>query len=215
MSIVEITTFLFLIGHRGLSGLQNHYGYKRRSCFVMYFITTICMLFTARVTQMWISPASVFYVPGNTDLTKFVAIAGAIVSVIGFFGVANSFKRVTTLLPRDIHLWETIATGAFAVTAFAAGVDIIYLFLSVSPGMVLHKGLINVSTNRPFIDAQEITDDKTGATYGIPTLDLVVKRFIRNGWYRLALAILATAFVILNELYFNINFNVFTLIRWI
>lgn len=204
-NVMGFIAFIFLVIHRGLSGLQNHYGYRNQHCS-LFVISIILFIFTTKVSIIWVYQ--------QVWISQLVAGILFAISAFSIYGVVNSFNTINPRFPhRDVHFWEVLLTGGFVLGSVAIGVDLIYILLSVPTGMVLHKGFINIANSRPFIDANEITDDKTGKTYGIPSLGIKMLRLVRNGYVRLVIGYTAIELVILNELITKFHFTIFDVIN--
>lgn len=152
--------FIYAFSQRTLSGAQNMYGYSKRKGLFLLF--TLLMLFFPFITYQ---PTIVFLI--------FV-----IINAFDVYMKAASFN----LLPymrflkkyRDIHFWENLVTGGYFVFLILAHFNILYLFCSVYPALILHKGLINKGSGLSFFSTK--TDDTTGKTYNIPLLGIKIKR---------------------------------------
>lgn len=177
-------TFLFLF--RVLSGIQNAFGYAGRARH--RFIVTIILIGAALAACWWIAIQ-----PVNT-LLRTVAIMAAALAAVGAYGVEDSFDDSIALFPTDIHLFETIATGAITVAIALAGGNIIMVACSIYPALLLHKGAINLGGGLPFWDPR--TDDPTGKTFHIPLLNIRVPR--STNAVRITIAALSLALVALS-----------------
>ena len=116
-------------------------------------------------------------------------------------GFKNKFFRV------DVHFWETIQNGIVVLIGLLAGMDLIYIIASVTVGQIFHRGEVNKAFDLPYIMKNEITDDPTGKTYGIPLLDIAIRR-LSNGYIRVALGVAFIIWIIVNELFFNLQLNI-------
>lgn len=200
--------FALVIFQRGLSGLVNSYGYSKKINLLIY---GSLLLFIANVlipqfyADYYLNNGGSDYLGINILMYGFV-----IISVIGVLGVMFSFKKI---IPSKIHTYEVLTTTGFTFAMYLCNYNVIDLILAVSPGMVLHKGFINLSTNRPFIDKNEITNDPTGKTYYLEILDMDVPRIISKGNVRLVLAGLSIVLFVLNEMIFNVSFTFVNLLE--
>lgn len=224
----QLVFFVLFTIQRSLSGIQNYFGYsysnlnknpnetnhKAQNKLKMMWITTMGLLFITLSTGMSLSIGEHKFVTSN--FLNILSIVLTIVSFLSCIFLANSFYDVLKVkfIDKDIHKWETIITGALMIVGIISGVNFFYLFVSVLLGMVIHKGFINLAFNLPFLHKKEITDDLTGKTYNIPSLNLTIKRLITNGQVRLFLAVIGTLLVLVNEFYFKVNFDIRTIVNW-
>lgn len=147
--------FIYLFLFRCLSGAQNGFGYAKNDIWRMVFggLMVLAIGFTVWLFQ-----------PYNT-LLKWFSLAWLALGLLGTWGVEDSFNKKVNILPKSVHLWELTATTGVLLAWVAAGGNLIYIFASVYPSMILHKGFINIGSNLSFFD--ERTDDASGKTYSI------------------------------------------------
>lgn len=176
--------FLILFLFRCLSGAQNGFGYAKNTAG-----RTICtglMLAGIGGTFTWFFPAE--------SWTDWAAAGWLIIALVGTIGVEDSFNPGFEVLPRDIHLWEGIATGAYLLAWIAADGNLIYILTSIYPALLIHKGLINLGSGLYFWDHR--TDDRSGKTYRIPLLGIAIPRFSLRT--RISIAVVSLLIVIIN-----------------
>lgn len=170
--------FSYLVLFRWLSGLQNALGYagRQRGRMIVSFAMAI-MLIGGMTLCFLMRP----YWPAN-------AIIGmlATTSIIGTAGVEDAFNTDIRIFPRDIHLFELLATGGITLAWAVAGGNLITIAAATYPGLIVHKGLINLGAGLPFW--HHGTDDATGRTFSIPLLGLSVPRLPQSGRILLAIA---------------------------
>ena len=109
---------------------------------------------------------------GQSLLTAAAAAAAVVSSV----AVVLSYPKYQ-VLPRswrDIHFWELLTTGFFTLAALLAEANVFLLICSVYPGLILHKGFVNLGGGYKFL--YKGTDDPTGNTFNIPILGWKVPR---------------------------------------
>lgn len=178
--------FLFAFAYRVISGAQIKYGYQKSAEGMA--ATTCAMLFMGGlvlVTTLVNSELSI-YIRCAAALFAFAAMVSAI-------AVRDSFDPGDRLFPKDVHLYETITTGALVVAMCLAGHNIIMVAASVYPALILHKALINSAFGKPW--TYHGTDDKTGKTFGIPLLGIKIPRNSLGLRVALALGSIALAIV--------------------
>lgn len=178
--------FIYLFFFRILSGIQNGFGYKRNSLGLI--LSSISLMLSAGVIVL------VSYLRHNTPALTSAVYVCAFSSIIGTFGVYNSFNRLVKFLPKDIHLWENLVTlGVVLGCVFIPKINLLMIIASVYPAMLFHKGFINIGSGLNFWYMG--TDDKTGRTYTIPFLNIKIVRG-GNAW-RIFLASISIALFIL------------------
>lgn len=175
--------FIYLFLYRSLSGLQNGLGYagKRRGRRAVSGALAIAA-FLPSVVLLSGKPAAFILL---------ATLGGAIISALGAVGVEDSFDTNMNLLPRDVHLWEMLATAGVMVSVAAMGGNLILILASVYPALIIHKGLINTFSGLPWWD--ERTDDATGKTFSIPLLGIRIPRMGTRGRQSAAAASLIAA----------------------
>lgn len=226
---MQFIWIVLLTLQRSISGLQNMYGYKlqaKTSTIVGLMSTTVVLLAITAALGFDLAVGEDRVV--NSVPVQIVIGLLTLIAILSVLFVANAFyiktKNVTDrskvkskdgesieyeqgidipFLPlkveKDIHLWEYTATGALMLAAIVGGVDIIYAIASVTIGMVFHKGFINLGVGRPFLDPDEITNDPTGQTFDIPSLDIIYRRLVKDGRVRVLYAIAGLVYILLNE----------------
>ena len=159
-----LISFLFPFLHRSASGAKNGFAYANN--FGMSWIAVLNMALLAFLLYIAAPPA-------GQSLFTAIAAAGSVLSSVA---VVLSYPRYQVLPGKwnDIHFWELWATGCFTIAALLAESNIFLVLCSVYPGLILHKGFVNLGGNHPFFYAG--TDDPTGATFSIPLLGWKVRR---------------------------------------
>lgn len=164
---------IHLIGFRSLSGLQNGLGYRK----TLGWMTAVTVFMIINAASLgFLAELRVF------GWMKYLSIAMCLTSIVGAIFVDQSF-RVRNNPDKynakiyDIHLWENSATMGVVFAWMAMDANLIQVVCSVYPGMILHKGLINIGAfwrKAGGLSAAmkyffyEGTDDPTGNTYTIP-----------------------------------------------
>lgn len=193
--------FIYLFLFRVLSGGQNAFGYTEKKAGLA-ISSGVMLLFIGGLFAL---------LPLAFGWLKIAAIGWLVVSFVGTIGVWDNFSGIVKLFPKDVHLWELLATSGVLLSWVAIGGNLIYIFASIYPSLLIHKGLINIGSGLKFWDTR--TDDRTGKTYNIPLLGIKVPRMgIRT---RISIAVLSALAVIINatSLQWVITFQ--DLIAWI
>ena len=171
--------FFHLLIFRMLSGWQNGLGYadKERGRLVLSIILILLAL----------APTIIFAKASIPVLAKIASIILAAAAAFAILGVESSFNALFTLITEDLHFWELLATGLITIAWLMGGGNLLWIFASVYPALIVHKGLINLYSGLGFWDI--ITDDPTGRTFSF-----LGGKFIRagNAW-RLLLAFFSIA----------------------
>lgn len=158
--------FIYLFLFRILSGGQNAFGYAEKTAFRA--VASGVMIFALGGT-------AVFFLQTDPDIwTLILGLACIIVSILGTVGVEDGFSDGFNILPKDIHFWEILATGGITVFWMATGGNWIMIAASVYPSLIIHKGLINIGSEKGFW--YEGTDDPLGRYFSIPLLGWRIKR---------------------------------------
>ncbi len=200
--------FIFAILHRTLSGVRQHYAYKQQSMGCTIFSMALSLIPT-----MYLALDTQWKLHG--DLMKGLIFMIAILVALAPVPVAHAFvKGKRDTLFGDIHLWVFVETGLFTLLQVLVGANWITLGLALFPGMVLFQGFVNTSVGHPFIMRRETTDDPTGETVGIPFLGWKIPR-INNGYLKLGFAIISVILFIVNQLWLQININLYTILGWL
>ena len=163
--------FLYLTIFRALSGLQNGLGYGQRQLYRV--IISIIMLIDIVSLTVYLHLLNLF------PWQHWMALCCLMISAIGTFGVEDNFSIRLNLCKRDIHLWELLATGGVTLASILMGLDIIGIACSIYPGLILHKGFVNVCSGLSWW--YHGTDDTTGKTFNVPTLGIRVPRLSVKG----------------------------------
>lgn len=194
--------YLLLIAQRASSGLQNAFGYRRNNNLL--YGSTIASILISVLTYLSLLK---YNITEHFFINYILSPSFLVVTIIGLIGVALSFTK--SIKPM-IHTYEVVATGGIVLSAFTMGVNIIDLIFTVYPGLVLHKGFINLASNRSFIDKQEITNDATGKTYYLEVFNINIPR-LNSGFLKLGLAIASIILFMVNYLLFGYEFNIMNL----
>jgi len=186
--------FLYLFIHRALSGAQNGLGYARSPWRTAATIALILMGFALI--------AYVIATPGPTPWYIAAGLCGAL-SAVAAEMVHISFQDRGGYRIFDIHFWEIITTSALAVGVVLAGGNVLLVAASAYPGLILHKGFVNLGSGLPWWDSR--TDDASGDTFSIPLLNISIPR--SSTTLRVVLAVGSLLLAVLT-LVFNWRFNV-------
>ena len=139
---MQTVIFLTLVAQRALSGVQNGLGYAgsrhRYAASLALAVFSFLGILAAIIANL---PA----------WQKGAAILAFAASQIGIGMVENAFaaRQDGESLPKwrsDIHLWENFVTAGFLLGAVLAGVNILLAVLSVYPGLILHRGAVNIGS---------------------------------------------------------------------
>ena len=171
--------FIFLFLYRSLSGWQNGLGYSGRHIArtsASYVLAIAAFAPSIALLRAHAAPAILL-----------AALLGSAISALGAIGVEDSFNEKMRMLPKDVHLWEMLATSGVMASVAAMGGNLILIVASVYPALIVHKGLINVYSGLSWWDKR--TDDATGRTFSIPLLGIRVPRMGTRG--RQAAAVLS------------------------
>lgn len=179
--------FIFAFIYRVVSGAQNGFGYAnqvrgRVAATTIMAVLGAALLVTAALGNM---PAAL----------KGGAIALSLVGMAGAIAVEDSFNQDINIFPADIHLYETLTTGAITLALCLAGHNVLMVACSVYPGLIIHKGLINALPGNSWWDTR--TNDPTGKTFDIPLLGISIPRG-SNTW-RISAAVASIIVAILSN----------------
>lgn len=193
--------FLYLVLFRWVSGLQNGLGYAGQhrarlavSAIMFLVLAASSIYFFAHVSPPWAGIAAGLL---------------AIASILGALGVEDVFNDSFSMLPPDLHFFEVIATGGITLAWVVAGGDIIAIACATYPGLIVHKGFVNLGSGLPWWD--ERTDDPTGKTFAIPLLGIRVPRLSARG--RAVAALLSVAGGIAAGCW-GPGINIYHVLRW-
>lgn len=197
--------FIFLFVFRSLAGVHNGYGYAKNEMFrtataiVLTLIAIACgvLLIDKDINTIW------FF---TEPIRKNLGYLACLLSILGIWGVENSFSKKYKFLPQDIHFWEIIKTGGVTFVFLLGGWDFWLIAAHLYPSLLLHKGFINLGAGLPFFDVR--TDDPTGRTFSVPFLKEILdflfpnRKWLKEGriyreplWLRITLAIFSVLFV--------------------
>lgn len=182
-------TFIILVAHRAASGAQNGLGYAKSRMRNVATINLAAMAMLGAILAL-VSP-----LPAWQKGLAIMAFAGSMIGV-GMVDKAFAARKEGRTLPKwkaDIHLWENAITGGFLIGVVLYGANILMAVLAVYPGLILHKGFVNLGSRLTFFAGR--TDDASGKTYGLPSLGIKVPRLSVRA--RIALAILSIAAAVL------------------
>lgn len=187
--------FFLLVNFRAIGGLRNGLGYgqipvARKVC--AWLLTAIAVGLAGwayRHTRMTLDL--------NAYSTSLIAAGLALLAGLGGIWGAEAYftGKSTQRIFRDLHFWELLIQPAFMVLAVLAGADVIYVAASVYPGLILHKGFVNIPDGNSFWYYG--TDDATGKTFNLPILNIRIPR--NTLAVRLYLAGASILYIILNE----------------
>jgi len=177
--------FIYLFLYRALSGAQNGAGYARES--LLRKVITILLLIAGLLpiaAAVWLWPT------GNWVVTGIIVVC-CLATDVGVLGVEDSFNNEWNILPRDIHLWELVATSGVTIAVIALNGNLLYIIAHLYPALLLHKGFVNIGSGKGFW--YHGTDDATGKTFAIPLLGIKIPRLSLRGRQILAIASLFLA----------------------
>lgn len=180
--------FLFLFLYRALSGGQNGLGYAQSKW--MWVATLVMMIFMASGLVYSSHNPSDNWMPWH-----FVAITCFAVALISALMVHLSFVIKHRYF--DIHFWESVTTGLATIAVVFAGADLILVACAVYPGLIFHKGFVNIGGGLNFFDNQ--TDDPSGKTFNIPLLGIRIPR--SGSFTRLSIAVVSLVMALLYYLF--------------
>lgn len=183
--------FIFLFVFRSLAGLHNGFGYAQNPknrvataiVLTLLAITSGVLLINKDIKDLW------FF---TEDIRRNLGYLACVLSIIGIWGVDNSFSKTIKFIPQDIHFWELIKTGGVTFVFLLGGWDFWMVAAHLYPALILHKGFVNYGGGHPFFYYG--TDDTTGKTFNIPLLNIKVKR--EPLYVRLLLAVISVGFII-------------------
>lgn len=161
-----ILAFVMGVMYRAISGLQNAYGYAK-SLGLMWLATNIVIL------GIWVSAAAFI---GKIWIL--------ILLLVGTFGIVMVGVAFRYRGKYDIHFWEMVEASAFQLVIIF--INPLAGILSVYPGLLLHKGFINLSFHKPFL--YHGTEDPEGKFFTV--FGIKIPRLPR--WWRLVAAGLST-----------------------
>lgn len=171
-----MTEFIFLFLYRVLAGAHNSLGYEKQWRMMYNVETLLCLMALAGV---WIFPN--LHAPHWTVIPTAFMLGLAFMAILA---VGDSFDERYNIVPADVHFYEMGKTGLVILAWMLGNGDLIGICASVYPGLIIHKGLINLGTNQSFFYYG--TDDASGRTFSIPILGIKVRRAPQ--WMRFVLA---------------------------
>jgi hypothetical protein len=177
----------FLI--RVASGLQNGLGYANNGKW-RSICSLLLMAFTALAGLGFIKATAGSY---GQEVAAYLPL---LLTVVALGGVEDSFSSKFSILPRDIHLYETIFGYTLPLFFMVAGGNVLWIVASTYPALILHKTAINIGSGKHW--SYEGTDDPTGKTYTIPLLGITVPRL--NLRWRIGLAVVSILFFVVSWL---------------
>lgn len=192
--------FAYLFIFRCLSGAQNGFGYAKNATG-----RTIC----TGLMALFIGWAFVQFQP-YTTLLKWFSLGWLAFGLVGTIGVEDFFHDQFNLFLKDLHLWEIVATAGVVLAWVAAGGNLIYIFASVYPSLLIHKGFVNMGNGLDFWDHR--TDDETGNTFSIPWLGIKVPRLSLKT--RIGIAVISLLAVIVNATSLNYKITFQDIVPW-
>lgn len=174
-----MSEFAFLFIFRSLSGAKNGSGYGKD----VDSVASIGLVMLALCALL------ILYFNVFLDITLFQRITSGLAVLGSALGVWLTWRGLDGSMKVDVHFWELWATGGVTVAWALAGGNLLTIAASVYPGLVMHKGFVNILQGHPWWD--KATDDPTGATFSIPLLGWKVPRLGTVGRVILAIASLA------------------------
>ena len=122
--------FLYLVLFRWLSGAQNGLGYARRPRARLAASVLMGLILVATAAKFFI----------GTNQASIAACILTAVSLTGTIGVEDAFNEGFDIFPKDIHLFEILATGGITLAWVVAGGNIITIAAATYPGSSYTKG---------------------------------------------------------------------------
>ena len=157
--------FIFLLLYRAASGLQNGLGYGKKK---QRIIGTAFLVGATIFTDFYLNaqPLPVVAKFAGYTLSIIAAVAAILVEVSFWEKAKGNFF--------DIHFWESITTSFITMAWICTGGNLIMIICSVYPGLILHKGFVNIFHGHQFF--YQGTNDPTGRTFSLPLFGTVVYR---------------------------------------
>lgn len=188
--------FVLLVNFRAVGGLRNGLGYGK-----MPLPRKICAwLLTAVAIGLagWVWRHAQASLQLNAHSTTLIAGGLALMAALGGVWGAEAYfaGRSRQRIFKDLHFWEMLIQPAFMALAVLAGADVLYVLASVYPGLILHKGFVNIPDGNSFWYYG--TDDATGKTFNLPILNIRIPR--NTLAVRLYLSAASVLYIIINEL---------------
>jgi uncharacterized membrane protein (UPF0136 family) len=182
---------------KSLCGLRQYLGYKNLSLGLITAFIGLGVIYLA-------------FPYGLFSNRLFLGKGLVLLSGVGTVMVYNAFESRKKGGKGDIHLWALIESWGVPWGLFLLGSPALAILTGVALGEVVFKGLVNRATGRPFIDANEITDQADGDSFSIPTFGIKIPR-ISNGYVSLAISLGLLALYLLNDLYLSWEIKAFGL----
>jgi len=197
-----MTEFFFLFFFRVLAGAQNSAGYEKHWRMMYNIESILCVMALA---GMLIFPH--LHAPHWTVIPTSLMLGLAFMAILA---VGDSFDERYNIVPADVHFYEMGKTGLVVLAWILGNGDLIGICASVYPGLIIHKGLINLGTNQSFFYYG--TDDASGRTFSIPILGIKVRRAPQ--WLRFVLAGVSIVGMLL-AIKFKFEFRLFDLLPFL
>ncbi len=184
--------YLAFITHRLLSGVRNGciYASVERDSLKWAVLAAAGMsaLLFLTASRLWFAPDWAIIPQWISTAAVCGCLMVSLASTWLAFGILGDGNKYI----RDIHLWtwlEQTALAGMYLFGFGSWHILLVLAFSVYPSVVLQKMLINGLSGLPVL--YEGTDDPTGATWGLPSLGIKIRR---SGFkIRILLAVLSLA----------------------
>lgn len=192
--------YIFILTQKILTGLRQMFGYMNNRLWLIIFgwISIVVPIVWLIVT--WDS------IKKYKGLIVLLIFATAACGILSYMSLG--------IMPFDTHLWTYLESVLFPWAMVLAGKNWIDILGGVTLGGVLFKGFVDTAFGWPFIKGKEVTDIAGGKFFGIPSLGIKIPR-LSNGWIRLGIALVVGLFVILNHYYWHVEFNIFTIYKWL
>ncbi len=154
-----------------------------------------------------------FYYAGDVYMRNIAALCGVV--AMATYGVA--IGTAWALLPitisliylrygfgKYLHVFDQLTIMSFYLAMIFAGCDLLMLPMTALFVNMFFKGMINLTTDEPFIKRIDSTDDASGKTLGYPTpFGMFRVPRIANGYVSAAVGVvLAGIWAIYNQFYY-------------
>lgn len=187
---MDLTLTLFLIIHRMVAGIQNGHGYGKN--------------LTGRRQATWAltgyAGAATLVLILTDPPVQWLFIGGLIcilAAVASTWAIDMIFAKKLQGKWADIHFWEMAKTGGIVLAVAASGFNLIAIACSIYPGLILHKGMVNINSGLRWWYTG--TDDETGKTFRIPLLNITIPR--SSNAVRISLAAASLIIAVLASIY--------------
>jgi hypothetical protein len=188
MTAHTTTTFVSYVAHRAISGGLNGAFYGHLFPIAAIASMALCMLTMYGIAKYIEWSRLKTWAKVMTILTLVGCILSIALTVASF--------TIPGLWFADVHLWTLMQQVCLAGALYFSGTDIMALLATVYPAVFMQKLFVNLLAGKRW--NYRGTNDKTGATYGIPKLGINVPR-IASMYIRLGLAIASVTGYILRR----------------